>query len=158
LKIYSFKMRVGLGFDVHKLVKGRKLILAGIEIPFEKGLLGVSDADVVIHSVCDAILGALSLGDIGDYFPPEDKKNRGINSKIILKKVLSFLKNRKINNLDITLILDKPKLKPYKEKMINSLKALLKIPQNKINLKIKSQEGLLPSGEAIFCISIVTLQ
>ena len=151
-------MRVGLGFDVHKLVKGRKLILAGIEIPFEKGLLGVSDADVVIHSVCDAILGALSLGDIGDYFPPEDKKNRGINSKIILKKVLSFLKNRKINNLDITLILDKPKLKPYKEKMINSLKALLKIPQNKINLKIKSQEGLLPSGEAIFCISIVTLQ
>ena len=151
-------MRVGLGFDVHKLVKGRKLILAGIEIPFEKGLLGVSDADVVIHSVCDAILGALSLGDTGDYFPPEDKKNRGINSKIILKKVLSFLKNRKINNLDITLILDKPKLKPYKEKMINSLKALLKIPQNKINLKIKSQEGLLPSGEAIFCISIVTLQ
>ena len=151
-------MRVGLGFDVHRLVKGRKLILAGVEIPYKKGLLGVSDADVVLHSLSDAILGALGLGDIGDYFPPQDKRNKGLESKVILKKVLSLLKNKKINNLDITLISDKPKLKPYKDKMRENLKNLLKLPKNKINIKIKSQEGLLPlSQQAIFCISVVTI-
>jgi len=150
-------MRAGLGFDVHRLVKGRKLILAGVKIPYEKGLSGVSDADVVFHSLSDAILGALGLGDIGDYFPP-DKKNKGLESKVILKKVLSLLKNKKINNLDITLISDKPRLKPYKDKMRESLKNLLKLPKDKINIKIKSQEGLLPlSKEAIFCISVVTI-
>ena len=151
-------MRVGLGFDVHRLVKGRRLILAGVKIPYKKGLSGVSDADVVFHSLSDAILGALGLGDIGDYFPPQDKRNKGLESKVILKRVLSFLKNKKINNLDITLISDKPKLKPYKDKMRENLKDLLKLPKNKINIKIKSQEGLLPlSQEAIFCISVVTV-
>ena len=150
-------MRAGLGFDVHRLVKGRKLILAGVKIPYKKGLSGVSDADVVFHSLSDAILGALGLGDIGDYFPP-DKKKKGLESKVILKKVLSLLKNKKINNLDITLISDKPRLKPYKDKMRESLKNLLKLPKDKINIKIKSQEGLLPlSKEAIFCISVVTI-
>ncbi|MCD6539577.1 MAG: 2-C-methyl-D-erythritol 2,4-cyclodiphosphate synthase [Candidatus Omnitrophica bacterium] len=151
-------MRVGLGFDVHRLVKGRELILAGVKIPYKKGLSGVSDADVVFHSLSDAILGALGLGDIGDYFPPQDKKNKGLESKVILKKALSLLKNKKINNLDITLISDKPRLKPYKDKMRESLKNLLKLSKDKINIKIKSQESLLPlSKEAIFCISVVTI-
>ena len=151
-------MRVGLGFDVHKLVKGRKLILGGVRIPYAKGLLGVSDADVVIHSICDAILGALGKGDIGDYFPPENPKNKSILSTVILKKVLSLLKNKKINNIDITLIAQRPRLKKYKRKIEHNLCKLIKLPNDKINLKVKSQESLVPADkECMICFCIVAV-
>jgi len=151
-------MAVGLGFDVHKMVEGRKLILAQVGIPHKKGLIGVSDADVVLHSVSDAVLGAIGKGDIGDYFSPKNPKNRGISSITILKKALSFLKSKRIENLDITLILDKPKLKAYKEKMVNSLSRLLELPKDRVNLKIKSQEGLVPAQkECIICLSVVSI-
>ena len=152
-------MRVGLGFDVHRMVKGRKLILGGVRIPHNKGLLGVSDADVILHSICDAILGTLGKGDIGDYFPPKDPKNKGITSDKILKKVLSLLKKRKINNLDITLIVQKPRLKKYKKKIENNLCKLLKLAKNKLNLKVKSQENLIPARkECMICFCIVSMR
>ena len=119
-------MKIGLGFDVHRLVKGRKLILGGVKLPHSKGLAGVSDADVILHSVCDAILGAIGKGDIGDYFPPNDPKCKGISSQIILEKVLSFLGRRKIGNIDITVILEEPRLKKYKQKIKNNLCKFLK--------------------------------
>ncbi|MBN2119920.1 MAG: 2-C-methyl-D-erythritol 2,4-cyclodiphosphate synthase [Candidatus Omnitrophica bacterium] len=152
-------MKIGLGFDVHRLVKGRKLILGGVEIPYTKGLAGISDADVILHSVCDAILGALGKGDIGDYFPPEDPKCKGISSKEILKKVLKLLGKRRINNIDITVILERPKLKSFKQKIVQSLCKLLKLPETKLNLKVKSQEGLIPARkECLFCISVAVIQ
>lgn len=152
-------MTVGLGFDVHKMVKGRRLILAQVRIPHKKGLIGVSDADVILHSVSDAVLGAIGKGDIGDYFSPRNPGNRGISSITILKKALSLLKSKRIKNLDITLVLDKPRLKAYKEKMVNSLSKLLKLPKAKVNLKIKSQEGLIPvQKECIICLSVVSIR
>ena len=152
-------MRIGLGFDVHRFAKNRKLILGGVHIPYPKGLAGVSDADVIIHSICDAILGALGRGDIGDYFPPDNPRFKGISSQDILKKVLSYLKKSKINNLDITVILERPRLKKYKTKIKNSLCALLKLPKPCLNLKIKSQEKLISKKKTcIICISIVSVQ
>jgi 2-C-methyl-D-erythritol 2,4-cyclodiphosphate synthase len=152
-------MRVGLGFDVHRVVKGRKLILGGVRIPYEKGLLGVSDADVVLHSVCDAIWGALALGDIGDYFPPESPKCKDISSSLIVNKVLNLIKKHKINNLDVTIILEKPRLRAHKEKIRKSISRLLKISLNRISVKVKSQEGLIPpKDEAIFCFCLVSIK
>ncbi len=152
-------MRTGLGIDIHRFSKGRKLILGGIEIPCQLGLKGISDADIILHSVSDAILGALSLGDLGDYFPPENPKNRGISSIKILKKVLSFLKQGKINNLDITLITEKPRLKEYKDKITSNISKLLSLPKNRVNLKVKSQEALIPAKKGCaICLSIVTIK
>ncbi len=151
-------MRVGFGFDVHRLVKERKLILAGIELPYTKGLLGVSDADVVLHSISDAILGALAKGDIGDIFPPEDQENKDISSIQIIEKVLSFLGDKTICNLDITIILEEPKLKGYKKEIEENLSRILSLPAEKINFKIKSQENLIsPQKECILCCSIVSI-
>lgn len=152
-------MRVGLGFDVHRLVRGRKLILGGIIIPYSKGLLGVSCADVVLHSISDAILGALAKGDIGDYYPPQNSKNKGISSLVILKKVLSLLKNKKIINLDVTIIAQKPRLKSYKGRIKNSLAKIFKLSKDRINIKIKSQENLIPTKkECIICLSLVNIK
>ena len=152
-------MRTGLGVDIHSFSKGRKLILGGVEIPYYQGLQGVSDADVILHSVSDAILGALSLGDLGDYFPSEDPKNKGISSIIILKKVLSLLKKGKINNLDITLITEKPRLKEYKDKITANIAKLLSLSKNRVNLKVKSQETLIPEKKkCAICLSIVTIK
>jgi len=152
-------MKTGLGVDIHKFAKGRKLILGGVEIPYQLGLKGISDADVILHSISDAILGALSLGDLGDYFPPDDPKNRGISSIKILKKVLSFLKQGGINNLDITLITEKPRLKEYKDKITSNISKLLSLPKNRVNLKVKSQEALIPAKkECAICLSIVTIK
>ena len=152
-------MAVGLGFDIHRLARDKKLILCQLQIPYRKGLLGVSDADVALHSISDAILGSIGKGDIGDYFDPLNSKNKGISSDIILKKVLKLLGNKEIVNLDVTLILDKPKLKTYKEKMVNNLCKLLKLPKPRINLKVKSQEGLLPAQkECIICLTVVSVR
>ena len=111
-------MRIGMGYDVHKLTEDRKLILGGVEIPFEKGLLGHSDADVVVHAIMDALLGAAALGDIGKHFPDTDPRYRGISSIALLKQVGALLEKNgyEIGNIDATIICQRPKLAPYKEK------------------------------------------
>ena len=122
-------MRIGHGYDVHKLVEGRKLILGGVEIPHEKGLLGHSDADVLTHAVMDALLGAAALGDIGKLFPDNDDKYLGADSIGLLKKVLAIIKDKgyKVVNIDSTIIAQRPKLSPYIDKMRETLAASMEI-------------------------------
>ena len=116
-------LRIGYGYDVHRLVAGRKLILGGVEIPFDKGLEGHSDADVVLHSVIDALLGALSLGDIGSHFPDTDPQYEGIDSRILLQRTFSLVQAEGyvLNNLDCTICAERPKLQPYLDKMRENL-------------------------------------
>lgn len=153
---------VGYGFDVHRLVEGRKLIMAGIEIPYKKGMLGHSDGDVVIHAICDAILGAIGEGEIGIYFPPTDLTIMGISSKVIAEKVLEILKNKKgkLNQMDVVIIAEEPKLKPYYDEIKKSLSQIFKIQENKINIKAKTMEGLgdIGRGEGVICHAVVTIK
>lgn len=137
-------MRIGIGYDVHRLVENRKLILGGVEIKYEKGLLGHSDADVLVHAIMDAILGAAALGDIGKHFPDTDSKYKGISSLILLKKVNEKLKYKgyKINNIDATIVAQKPKLAPYIDEMKNNLKDILELDEDRINIKATTEEGL----------------
>ncbi|MCX7911116.1 MAG: 2-C-methyl-D-erythritol 2,4-cyclodiphosphate synthase [Endomicrobia bacterium] len=154
--------RVGYGFDVHRLVEGRKLIIAGIEIPCKKGMLGHSDGDVVIHCVCDAILGAIGAGEIGIYFPPTDLTIMGISSKTIAEKVMQILKNKKgvLNQMDIVIIAEEPKIKPYYEEMKKSLSEIFSLKPEDINIKAKTMEGLgdIGKGEGIICHAVVTIK
>jgi len=154
-------MLIGLGYDIHKLKEGRKLILGGVQIQHTKGLLGHSDADVVTHSICDAILGALGKKDIGEHFPDTDPKYKNILSLKLLEKVLILMKKRNlaINNLDITIIAQEPKIAPYRDKIKENINSVIKIPPDKINVKATSHEGLgaLGNGEGIACISIVSI-
>jgi len=135
-------MKIGHGYDIHKLVEGRKLIIGGVEIPHEKGLLGHSDADVLIHAIIDAILGAACLGDIGKYFPDTDSKWKDANSVDLLKVTLESIKNLgyKINNIDSTIIAEAPKLSPYIDKMRENIAKALEININQINIKAKTNE------------------
>ncbi|MBR6408193.1 MAG: 2-C-methyl-D-erythritol 2,4-cyclodiphosphate synthase [Clostridia bacterium] len=146
-------MRIGHGYDVHRLVEGRRLILGGIEIQYEKGLLGHSDADVLLHAVCDALLGAAALGDIGRHFPDSDERYRGIDSRILLKEVCAMLSQKgcKIGNIDCTVIAQRPKLSPYIEKIRRSIADCCKIDENRINVKATTEEGMgfTGSGEGI---------
>lgn len=137
-------MRVGLGYDVHKLVEGRDLILGGVQIPFELGLLGHSDADVLVHAVMDALLGAAGLGDIGKHFPDTDPAYKGISSIALLEHVRELLEKHMyvINNIDATVIAQKPKLRPYMEEMEANIAAALHIEADRINLKATTEEGL----------------
>lgn len=137
-------MRVGIGYDVHKLVEGRKLILGGVEIPHTFGLLGHSDADVLLHAISDALLGAAALGDIGKHFPDTDEKYKGISSIILLEEVGVLLEREGylIENIDATIIAQKPKLRPYIEKMEQNIAKALKIEENQINIKATTEEGL----------------
>lgn len=137
-------MRIGHGYDVHRLVSGRPLIIGGVEIPYEMGLDGHSDADVLLHAVCDALLGAAALGDIGKHFPDSDEKYKGIDSRILLKKTVSLLKEKgmKIVNIDATVIAQKPKLAPYIEKMVNNISSDCGIPAPAVNVKATTEEGL----------------
>ena len=130
-------MRVGMGYDVHRLVEGRKLILGGVEIPYEKGLLGHSDADVLIHAIMDALLGAAALGDIGKHFPDTDPQYKGISSVELLKHVAKLLdkNNYVIENIDATVIAQRPKLRPYMEEMTKNIAGALGIEENRVNLK-----------------------
>jgi 2-C-methyl-D-erythritol 2,4-cyclodiphosphate synthase len=141
-------MRIGHGFDVHKLVKNRKLVLGGVEIPFEKGLLGHSDADVLSHAVCDALLGATALGDIGKHFPDSDATYAGISSLLLLKQVSGLLdkKNFIIVNIDSTLILEKPKIAPYIPEMRNNIALAVGLEIEKISVKATTTEGLGYTG------------
>ena len=152
-------LRVGIGFDAHKFVKNRKLIICQVEIPYKFGLEGHSDADVALHALCDAILGALGEKDIGHYFPPTDPKLKGISSKEILNFVLSLLKNKgfEIVNIDLTLIAQEPKFSPYIDVMKDSLSKLLKIPKENIGLKATTAEKMLFT-EGIGCMAVVLLK
>lgn len=146
-------MRIGSGYDVHRLVEGRKLILGGVDIPYEKGLLGHSDADVLIHAVMDALLGAAAMGDIGKHFPDNDDKYKNISSLLLLKKVSLLLKDRGYTtiNIDATVIAQRPKLSPYIEQMVKNMADVLELPCDSINVKATTEEGLgfTGSGEGI---------
>jgi len=154
-------MRIGMGYDVHKLVKNRKLVLGGVEIPFDIGLLGHSDADVLIHAIMDSLLGAAALGDIGRHFPDTDEKYKGISSICLLKEVGNLLKQMdyKIVNIDATIIAQKPKMSPHICQMIKNISAALKIPEDSINIKATTEEGLgfTGSGEGISSQSIALI-
>ena len=142
-------MRVGMGYDVHKLVEDRKLILGGVEIPYEKGLLGHSDADVLVHAIMDALLGAAALGDIGKHFPDTDPKYKGISSIELLKHVGKLLKENGyvIGNIDATIICQRPKLAPYREEMVQNVAKALEIETNQVCIKATTEEGLGFTGE-----------
>ena len=143
--------RIGLGYDIHQLVEGRKLILAGIEIAHNKGLLGHSDADVVIHALIDALLGAMAKGDIGLYFPDNDMKYKDANSIELLKQVLTLMEEERysINNIDINIIAQKPKLSKYREVMKEHLAMVLKTDPCNVNLKFKTNEELDAVGKEL---------
>ncbi|WP_300393191.1 2-C-methyl-D-erythritol 2,4-cyclodiphosphate synthase [Fusobacterium sp.] len=142
-------IRIGNGYDVHKLVEGRKLVLGGIEIPHVKGVLGHSDGDVLIHAIMDAILGALALGDIGKHFPDTDMKYEGIDSKILLKKVYEIMidKGYKIGNLDSIIVAQKPKLKDYIDSMRKTIAEILHMEVENVSVKATTEEKLGFTGE-----------
>lgn len=155
-------MRIGLGEDIHRLAEGRELILGGVIIPFEKGLLGHSDADCLLHSVMDAILGALGKGDIGVYFPPEDPAYEGANSQELTKVVLSIMKESgyHIVNIDILVTAERPKLNPYRQTIRSSVANLLGIEESRVGLQLMTNEGLDDLGKnlAIASKAIVLLE
>lgn len=155
-------MRIGLGEDIHRLAEGRELILGGVIIPFEKGLLGHSDADCLLHSVMDAILGALGKGDIGVYFPPDDPAYEGANSQELTKEVLSIMKESgyHIVNIDILVTAERPKLNPYRQAIRSSVANLLGIEESRVGLQLMTNEGLDDLGKnlAIASKAIVLLE
>ena len=155
-------MRIGSGYDVHRLTEGRKLIIGGVEIPYEKGLLGHSDADVLLHAVMDALLGAAALGDIGKHFPDNDDKYKDISSMVMLKKVLDLLesKNYSIINIDATIIAQKPKMAPHIQKMRENIASALDMDVDCVNVKATTEEGLgfTGSGEGISASAVCLIE
>ncbi|MBZ9684918.1 2-C-methyl-D-erythritol 2,4-cyclodiphosphate synthase [Clostridium estertheticum] len=137
-------MRIGMGYDVHKLVKDRNLILGGVNIPHETGLLGHSDADVLIHAIMDALLGAAALGDIGKHFPDTDATYKGASSIVLLKHVGDLVKAKDyiIENIDATIIAQRPKMAPHIPYMVENIALALQLPIDKINIKATTEEGL----------------
>lgn len=144
-------MRIGMGYDVHKLIEERDLILGGVKIPYELGLLGHSDADVLVHAIMDALLGASALGDIGKHFPDTDSKYKGISSIELLKHVGNLLTNHnyKIGNIDATIIAQKPKMAPHIPTMRENIASALNITLDQINVKATTEEGLGFTGEGL---------
>lgn len=157
----NFFIKTGIGYDIHPLKKGRKLILGGVEIPFDKGLSGHSDGDVVIHSICDAILGAIGEGDIGEHFPDTDEKYKNICSVNFLVDVRKMLEVKKIKiiNIDVIVIAEKPKILNYKLAMKEKIAKALKISSERINIKAKTNQGLgvIGKSSAIACFSVATV-
>jgi 2-C-methyl-D-erythritol 2,4-cyclodiphosphate synthase len=154
--------RIGHGYDVHKLVEGRKLILCGAEIPYERGLLGHSDADVAVHALMDAMLGAAALGDIGRHFPDNDSRYEGISSLILLTRVNDMLKEAgcRLGNVDITILAQRPKLASYIPQMVTIIADTLKTDKTNINVKATTEEGLgfTGSGEGIAAHAVVLIE
>lgn len=154
--------RSGFGYDVHKLVENRKLILGGIEIPFSKGTLGHSDGDALIHAICDALLGALALRDIGFHFPDSSEEFKDIDSKILLRKTIGMIRSEgwEIGNIDTTICLEKPRLKDFISLMQSSLAAVMGIDPNQISVKATTTEtlGFVGAGEGVAVYAIVLLQ
>jgi 2-C-methyl-D-erythritol 2,4-cyclodiphosphate synthase len=154
-------MRIGIGYDVHRLVEGRKLVLGGVTIPFEKGLLGHSDADVLIHAACDALLGAAGLGDIGLHFPDTDQNLKDISSMIILSKTYNLLKEKgfTVINLDSTIMAEKPKIAPFRETIQENIARTIEIGPECVNVKATTLEtlGMMGKGEGIaaLCIALI---
>ena len=153
--------RAGTGYDVHRLVEGRKLILGGVEIPFEKGLLGHSDSDVLSHAICDALLGAAAMGDIGTHFPDSDPKWAGASSLEFLTRTVELLAEGGygIANIDATVITERPKLKPYVAQIRRSLAGVLGIEVDSVSVKAKTNEGLdsIGRGEAVAAHAVATI-
>jgi len=154
-------MRIGHGFDVHRLVPERPLVLGGVEIPYEYGLLGHSDADVLLHAVSDAILGALGLGDIGRYFPDTDPTYKGVNSMLLLEHVVGLAQTRgfRISNLDTTIVAQRPKLAPYVSQMVTNLANACQVPSGSVNVKATTTEelGFTGRGEGISAHAVVLM-
>ena len=154
-------MRIGMGYDVHRLVEGRRLIMGGVEIPYEKGLLGHSDADVLLHAIMDALLGAAALGDIGKHFPDTDPAYKGISSIELLKHVGNLLEENRflIENIDATIIAQAPKMRPHIDLMRENIAAALGIETEQVNVKATTEEGLgfTGSGEGISSQAICML-
>ena len=142
-------MRIGHGYDVHALVEGRDLILGGVKIPFEKGLLGHSDADVLLHAVSDALLGAAALGDIGKHFPDTDPAYKGADSLVLLQHVAALVRQKGyyVSNVDVTMIAQRPKLAPYIPQMVENIAQALTLPADRVNVKATTEEHLGFTGE-----------
>ncbi len=144
-------MRIGHGYDVHRLSENRKLFIGGVNIPFELGLLGHSDADVLLHAICDALLGAAALGDIGRHFPDNDESFKDIDSRILLRKTVALIKEKgyKVGNIDATVIAQKPKLAPFIEQMKNNIALDCGVSPDFINVKATTEEKLGFTGELL---------
>lgn len=155
-------IRIGHGFDVHQLVSGRKCIIGGVTIPFEKGLAGHSDADVLLHAICDALLGAAALGDIGKHFPPSDMRYQGIDSRELLRHVVALLKQHGyvVGNIDSTVICELPKLSPHTEAMRTHIAADCQVAIDAINVKATTTEklGFTGRGEGIAGEAVCVIQ
>jgi len=155
-------MRVGIGYDVHRMAEGRKFILGGVIIPFNKGLIGHSDADVLVHAVCDALLGAASLGDIGTHFPDSDPKYKNINSISLLQKTVAMVKGEgfEIENIDATVLAERPKLFEHKAEMEANLAQAVQLDPKRVNIKATTTEGLgvIGKGEGIAAMAVVLLK
>jgi len=153
--------KIGIGYDIHCLVDDRKLFIGGVEIPYVKGLLGHSDGDVLIHAICDALLGAIGEGDIGEHFPDTDPKYHDISSLELLKIVADLVRkqNYQIHNIDTVIIAQEPKLLPFKKQIRQSIAGTLKIKENRLNLKAKTNQGLGEIGrkEAVASYSVAML-
>lgn len=155
-------MRVGIGYDTHRLIAGRSLILGGVEIPFAKGLQGWSDADVVLHAIMDALLGAAALGDIGSHFPPDDPAYKGISSITLLNRVSGLLKRQgwRIGNIDATIIAERPLLRPFITQMKQNISRALSISESQVGIKATTNEGLGFTGreEGIAACAVALLE
>ncbi len=154
--------RFGMGYDVHRLVEGRKLILGGVEIPWEKGLLGHSDADVLLHAVSDALLGAAALGDIGRHFPDTDERFKGADSMVLLAEVVKRIREKgyRVGNVDATVVAQAPKLAPYIEKMTENIARVLEVSKDQVNVKATTEErlGFTGSGEGMSAYAVAGLE
>ncbi len=157
----ALDFRIGTGYDIHRLVPDRRLVLGGVEIPYDRGLLGHSDADVLTHAIMDAMLGALALGDIGHYFPPSDDKWKDANSVSLLKVVDGIVKDKgwRIHNIDTSIVMEKPKLKPFVVAIRQSLALALGIDPDRVSVKARTNEGLdaIGAGEGIAVHAVVLL-
>ncbi len=155
-------MRIGTGYDVHRLVEGRKLIIGGVDIPYERGLLGHSDADVLTHAICDALLGAAGLGDIGRHFPDSDQRFKGISSLKLLAEVNRLLADKgfTVNNIDATIVAERPKMAPHIPAMISNVAAGVNVPASSVNVKATTTEGLgfAGKGEGIAAYAVCTIR
>ena len=155
-------MRIGHGYDVHRLVEGRDLILGGVKIPYEKGLLGHSDADVLLHAVSDALLGAAGFGDIGVHFPDTDPAYKGADSRILLTQVVEKIHKEgyRVGNVDVTMIAQRPKLKDYIPQMRKNIAETLRVEENQVNIKATTEEhlGFTGDGSGMSCHAVCLLK
>jgi 2-C-methyl-D-erythritol 2,4-cyclodiphosphate synthase len=154
-------MRIGFGYDVHRLVEGRKLILGGVQVPYKKGLEGHSDADVLLHALCDALLGAMGEGDIGRHFPNTEPRFQGISSLRLLQNVATMMAERSlaVENLDTTVVAEQPLIGPYIPQMVEKIATTLEIPAGRVNIKATTSEGLgfIGEGKGVVAYAIVLL-